>query len=96
MYKSVIATALTAAALSVSAPTLAGMPAKAASCNGCHAPNSPTNPHLCGQPKAYLVAATKAYKTGARNHATMKALVAGLSDKDIDAVSAYFAAQPCK
>jgi cytochrome c553 len=100
MYKSIlhksIGAALAAAALTMSAPVLAGMPAKAAPCNGCHMPTSPTNPHLCGQPKAYLVSATKAYKTGARNHPTMKALVSGLSDKDIDEVAAFFSAQPCK
>ena len=44
-----------------------------------------------------LIEATKAYKSGARNHAQMKALVAGLSDADIQDIEAYYAAQiPCK
>ncbi len=70
---------------------------KAAACNGCHMPGNPAAPALAGMPEQYLIEATKAYKTGARDHAQMKALVAGLSDADIQDVAAYYAAEsPCK
>jgi len=69
--------------------------AKSASCNACHGENgistSPTVPNLAGQKEAYLVAATKAYKTGARKDGMMGALVGGLSDADIADISAYYA-----
>ena len=70
---------------------------KAAACDGCHMPGNPTAPALAGMPEQYLVEATKAYKTGARDHAQMAAFVAGLSDTDIQNISAYYAAEkPCK
>ncbi len=70
---------------------------KAASCQGCHMPGNPTAPALAGMPETYLVEATKAYKTGARDHAQMAAFVAALSDTDIENISAYYAAEkPCK
>ncbi len=68
---------------------------KSASCNTCHGENgistSPTVPNLAGQKEAYLVMATKAYKTGARKNAMMEALVGGLSDADIEDIAAYYA-----
>lgn len=72
--------------------------AKAAVCAGCHGQNGisavPTYPNLAGQKEAYLVQAIKDYKTGVRNGpqaATMKPMVANLSDADIANLAAYFA-----
>ena len=101
IHKRLLLTLAVTGALGVTLPAQAGGDAaagkaKAASCSGCHAANSPTNPHLNGQPEAYLVSATKAYKTGARNHPTMKAMVMALSDEDIANISAYFASLPCQ
>ena len=90
---------LTILALSgqVTAGDAAAGKTKAAACNGCHMPGNPAAPALAGMPEQYLIEATKAYYTGARNHAQMKALVAGLSDADIQDVAAYYAAEsPCK
>lgn len=71
--------------------------AKAASCDGCHVAGSPTAPVLAGMSEMYLVKATKAYQTGERADATMKAMVAALSDDDIANLAAHYAAEkPCK
>ena len=50
-------------------------------------------PKLGGQKAEYLVAAMKAYKKGERDFATMRAMVADLSDKDMADIAAYYAAQ---
>jgi len=97
--RSLTAATLAACALfALSTPVSAGPPAKAASCMGCHNPAkaSPTNPRLCGQPKQYLMDATKAYKSGGRNNPTMKALVMTLGDPDIDSVAGWYSSQACK
>ena len=57
---------------------------------------TPDYPNLGGQSEKYLVIALKAYKSGARENAIMKPMVAALSDTDIENVAAYYASQPCK
>lgn len=89
-------TLLAAIVIGLSAPVSAGMPAKAASCNGCHAGGNPANPTLCGKPTADMVKAINEYKDGTRNNPMMKAMVSGLSDADAEEVSAWYSAQPCK
>lgn len=70
---------------------------KAAACAACHGPNgvstNPMYPSLAGQYQDYLVVALKAYKTGARKNPVMAGMAAPLSDQDIKALAAYFAAQ---
>lgn len=70
---------------------------KANTCLGCHGIPSYTNvyptyhvPRLGGQYKDYIVAALKAYQTGERSHATMRAQAAGLSEEDMADIGAYF------
>ncbi len=69
--------------------------AKFGTCAGCHGANgvsaSPANPSLAGKDEAYIKAALTAYKTGAKDNATMKAMAATLSDADIDNIAAYVA-----
>ena len=70
-------------------------------CQGCHGiadwktdfPEVYRVPKLGGQKAEYLVAAMKAYKKGERDFATMRAMVADLSDKDMEDIAAYYAAQ---
>lgn len=73
---------------------------KIAVCMACHGQDgrgtTPDYPHLAGQSEKYLVAAIKAYKSGARNNAIMKPMVAALADADIENVAAYYASLPCK
>lgn len=74
---------------------------KAATCLGCHGVPSYTNvypsyhvPKLSGQHAEYLIAALKAYQSGARSHLTMHAQASKLSDADMADIAAYFANQP--
>lgn len=69
-------------------------------CRGCHAIENYRSlypmykvPKLGGQNEAYIVAALKAYRDGARPHKTMQAQAATLSDQEIADVAAYFASR---
>ncbi|WP_419718513.1 c-type cytochrome [Erwinia aphidicola] len=71
---------------------------KSARCMACHGADgkaaAPVYPNLAGQHEAYLEQALQAYKSGARSGGqaeVMKAFVAGLSDKDIADLAAYYA-----
>ncbi|MDX1625751.1 MAG: cytochrome c [Wenzhouxiangellaceae bacterium] len=66
-------------------------------CTGCHGIPFYKNvyptysvPRLGGQNEEYIVAALMAYRSGERQHATMRAQAATLSDQDIRDVAAYF------
>jgi cytochrome c553 len=76
----------------------AGEPASAM-CGGCHGSNGVSvdaaTPSLAGQDAEYLVKATKAYRTTRKNWG-MQRYVAGLGDKDIDNIVAFYAAQAPK
>ena len=70
---------------------------KAETCLGCHGVPSYTNvyptyhvPRLGGQHAEYIVAALKAYKSGERNHGTMEAQAAVMSEEDMSDIGAYF------
>ena len=71
-------------------------------CQGCHGikdwktafPEVYRVPKLGGQKPEYIVAALKAYKKGERDFATMRAMTAGLSEKDMADIAAYYGAQP--
>ena len=74
---------------------------KVAQCQGCHGivdwktafPKVYHVPKLGGQKPAYIVAALKAYKSGEREFATMRAIAADLSDKDMEDLAAYYGAE---
>jgi len=72
---------------------------KSEACAGCHGNAGVSlglaGPTLAGQDEGYLVEALMAYKTGKRNNALMKAMVASLSDGDIANVAAYYAGLKC-
>jgi cytochrome c553 len=71
-----------------------------AQCQGCHGiegwktafPEVYPVPKLGGQNRAYIVSALKAYKSGERDFATMRAIAMDLSDKDMEEVAAYYGA----
>jgi len=71
---------------------------KAESCLGCHGIPGYVNtyptyhvPKLAGQHEMYLVAALNAYRSKEREHDTMHANAASLSDADIADIAAYLA-----
>ncbi len=76
----------------------AGEPASAM-CGGCHGAHGVSvdaaTPSLAGQDAEYLVKATKAYRTTRKNWG-MQRYVAGLGDKDIDNIAAYYTSQSPK
>lgn len=77
---------------------------KIAMCVGCHGiagyktafPEVYNVPKIGGQNPAYIVKALQAYKTGERNHPSMKGIAATLSDKDMADLAAYYSAGPGK
>ncbi len=79
----------------------ASAPPKEALCKACHgaggaAPIAPNYPKLNGQNKGYLVSSMKAYRAGERKGGlavAMTAQASSLTDAEIDALAAYYAAQ---
>jgi cytochrome c553 len=102
----VAAAALLPLAVAAQAPPAPGDPNKGAQkvamCQGCHGipgwrtafPEVYRVPKLHGQNPAYLVAALKEYKSGARSHPTMKAIAASLADDDMANIAAYYSQEP--
>jgi cytochrome c553 len=72
---------------------------KTSMCAGCHGipgwrtafPATYKVPKLGGQHEEYLVAALKQYKTGERNHPSMKGIAASLTEQDMQNLAAYYA-----
>ena len=68
-------------------------------CVGCHGiagyktayPEVYHVPKLAGQQPAYIVKALQAYKSGERQHGSMRGIAASLSDKDMADLAAYYA-----
>jgi cytochrome c553 len=98
---------LSIALAALAAPSLAGGDAAAGArknfqCQGCHGvsdwktafPELYAVPKLGGQKEAYIVNALKAYKSGERDHPTMRAIAADLSDQDMQDLAAYYAQTP--
>ena len=77
-------------------PVQAGKTA-AAACSGCHGEagvsNTPGTPNLLGLAPQYLVAAMTDYRSGQRKNDTMKAMVAALTDDDINHIALFYALQ---
>jgi cytochrome c553 len=67
-------------------------------CAACHNIDGistiPEYPKLAGQYADYLNKALRDYKSGARKNPVMAGMAAGLTQKDIDDVSAYFSSLP--
>ena len=91
-------------ALPIAAAAQTAAPAKSAqanvsACTGCHSipgyqasfPRVYRVPKIAGQPAKYIEAALQGYKKGDRDHPTMRAIAANLSDADIAALAAYYA-----
>ena len=73
-------------------------------CIGCHGiegyktafPEVYSVPKIGGQQAAYIVKALQAYKSGDRNHPSMRGIAGSLSDKDMADLAAYYSAGPNK
>ena len=77
-------------------PVQAGK-AAAAVCAGCHGEDGiskiPGTPNLVALDPKYIVAAMKGYKSDQRKHDVMKAMLAALSETDMNNVALYYALQ---
>lgn len=77
---------------------------KSSMCVGCH--NIPSYktafpavysvPKIDRQHGAYIVSALRAYKSGERQHPSMRAIAAGLTDQDMADLAVFYAAEPAK
>ncbi|MCC7485435.1 MAG: cytochrome c [Burkholderiales bacterium] len=73
-------------------------------CRGCHGipgyrtafPEVYSVPRLGGQHAAYIVKALEEYKAGNRSHPSMRAVAAGLTEKDMADIAAYYAGEAPK
>ncbi|MBM3340616.1 MAG: cytochrome c [Betaproteobacteria bacterium] len=71
-------------------------------CVGCHGlsgyktafPEVYHVPKIGGQNAAYIAKSLQAYRSGERNHPSMRGVAAGLSDQDMADLAAYYAAGP--
>jgi len=71
---------------------------KVSMCIGCHGvpgyktayPDVYHVPKIGGQHPTYIVNALKAYKSGERNHPSMKGIAASLSEQDMADLAAYY------
>ncbi len=73
---------------------------KAVTCVACHGAkgisNNPIWPNLAGQQEQYLIKQLKDFKSGKRKEPTMLPFIQGLTDQDINNLSAYFSSlSPC-
>jgi len=70
---------------------------KARACEACHGATGksidPTYPNLAGQYASYLEQALNDYRSGDRKNPIMAGMSAGLSDQDVEDLSAWFASQ---
>lgn len=100
-----MASALAAMSIAFALPAFAAETGDAAAgaekksmCAGCHGipgyhtvyPEVYKVPKLGGQYPGYIVKALTAYKSGERNHPTMRAIAASLSEKDMADLAAYY------
>ena len=77
---------------------------KTSMCIGCHGiegyktafPEVYSVPRIGGQHPGYIVKALQAYKSGERNHPSMKGIAATLSDQDMADLAAYYGSGPSK
>lgn len=73
---------------------------KIAMCTGCHGvpyyktvfPDVYHVPMISGQSELYIVKALQAYKSGDRNHPSMRGIARSLSDQDMADLAAYYTA----
>jgi cytochrome c553 len=83
------------------ATTPAAGDAPVSMCIGCHSipgyqasfPQVYRVPKIGGQSQQYIEAALKDYRQGNRSHPTMVSVAKGLTDQQIAAVAAYYAAR---
>jgi cytochrome c553 len=72
-------------------------PPGASSCTGCHAPKRLPDsviPRIAGRKAGEIVQFMREYRSGAWPSSVMGRIAKGFDDQQIDAIAAWFAAQP--
>ncbi len=75
----------------------ASAPPGAASCSGCHPAGAKVEtpvPRLAGRSAADIAAAMRAFRSGERSGTVMGRIAKGFSDDEVQAIAAWYAAQP--
>jgi cytochrome subunit of sulfide dehydrogenase len=75
----------------------ADAPAGASACTGCHAVHAIPDsviPRIAGRPAVDIVGFMRSYRSGATPSSVMGRIAKGFDDAQIDAIAAWFAAQP--
>jgi cytochrome subunit of sulfide dehydrogenase len=95
---SVLASAFLLASFLAAGPSLAAdAPPGASSCTGCHAakriPDS-VIPRIAGRKATDIMQFMREYRSGAWPSSVMGRIAKGFDDQQIDAIAAWFAAQP--
>jgi cytochrome c553 len=75
----------------------ASPPAGASSCSGCHPPRPSTAtpvPPLAGRAPAEIVAALRAFRSGARPSTVMGRIAEGFTDAEAAAIAAWYSGEP--
>ena len=92
--KLIVSSAFLALSLSSGAADIEAGKAKAAMCASCHGAAGISAmdiwPSLAGQKTGYLAKQLKAFRDGSRSDPVMNAQAKGLSDADIDNLSAFY------
>ena len=98
MLRSCVLTLIVLLAASAHALDMAAADIVAMRCGACHGPSgqatSPIYPSLAGQNAQYLVKQLQDFVAGRRVNETMSPQAQDLSPQNIDALAAFFAAQP--
>ena len=97
IFKGLILSSMLLAGFAVADGDAARGEVLADTCMGCHGIPGYRNaypsyrvPKLGGQHGEYLIAAMQAYRSGTRDHPTMRAQGASLSDQEMQDIAAYF------
>ena len=71
------------------------VPAGAASCSGCHAPQAVASPvpSLNGRPADGIVTAMQEFRSGKRAATVMDRIAKGFADEEVRTIAAWLAAQ---
>lgn len=90
-------TALAGAFLLAGAAEAAEPPPGASSCTGCHAPMKVADsviPRISGRKASDIATAMREYRSGTWPSSVMGRIAKGFDDAQVDAIAAWFAAQP--
>ena len=97
MRKALAAAIGLASIAAAASPTRAQPPAGAAACSGCHPASSGVSSpvvRLAGMDRESIVRALQEFRAGTRAGTIMDRIAKGFTDEEIQALAAWFAAQP--